>query len=136
MYRTDKKTIFEEKSYEVRVIKPTFKDEYFIAEEGISKQGTKDGMRFASTKNNSKLHFVNSVIDNFELMFSVETGNVGLFRLGITDSENADIRVEVTLKQMESKCYLFLNGQRSGVMAGSFGGNAFTGIEGRGILQR
>ncbi|MFQ7078115.1 MAG: hypothetical protein ACLRSW_09400, partial [Christensenellaceae bacterium] len=80
MYRTDKKTIFEEKSYEVRVIKPTFKDEYFIAEEGISKQGTKDGMRFASTKNNSKLHFVNSVIDNFELMFSVETGNVGLFR--------------------------------------------------------
>lgn len=126
VYRTDKKTIFEEKSYEVRVIKPTFKDEYFISEEGISKQGTKDGMRFASTKNNSKLHFVNSVIDNFELMFSVETGNVGLFRLGITDSENADIRVEVTLKQMESKCYLFLNGERSGVMAGSFGGNAFT----------
>ena len=125
LYKCGNKSIFEEFVYDVSVVKPTAKKDYFTETAGTEKADSKDGMHFTVGKENGGVRFINPVVAEFDLSFAVKTAAVGGLVIGLTDSVNADIRTEMVLRQEGARCFMYLNGAKSGGMAGTFGGDAF-----------
>lgn len=125
LYKVGNKDIYEEFCYDVTVLEPVGKKDYFTAISGADKSDSKDGMHFSVTNEGGGVQFINPVVTEFDLSFSVKTAAVGGFVIGLTDSVNADIRTEILIRQEGPRCYTYLNGVKSGVMAGTFGGESF-----------
>lgn len=125
LYKGGDKSIFEEFAYDVSVVKPAAKKDYFTESAGTEKVDSKDGMHFTVAKENGGVRFINPVVTELDLTFAAKTAAVGGLVIGLTDSVNADIRVEMVLRQDGARCFMYLNGARSGGMAGTFGGDSF-----------
>lgn len=111
--------------YDVQVIRPEYKDEYLLLDEGVRVTRSDNGVLLESAKDHS-FGFVNPLCAHlFKVKFSVNSQMLDRVNIRLTDSVNAEQTVVLSVVKASSYCYLEVNGVRGGNTTGVFARESF-----------